>query len=238
MELLEDYQQGSDPEPEYLETRQLISQKYLDGHYDECIALVIDQLTAIADSFIKKTEQPQMPGRVGSMFSHNRTPGTKTRLMHQCNRDGKCKCCDLLVFYLSLLHLTEDTDDINQKLEAVQINEPAKRVPFKALVAWVQLEMYQGRLAQAETLINGYIQSSSHLADPKPPKPVSFDGDKNEDQDSSEDNKTENADVLEHKTNSKNNDSQQTPSFFKGPSSQNSTLNFPKNLDLKRDVSR
>ena len=100
------------------------------------------------------------------------TVATKTRLMHQCNRKADCKCIDLLVFFFTLLHLTEETSQISQKLEAVQIHEPKKRMPFKAFLTWVQLEMYLGRLTDAESLINGYIKDSSHLGDPAPPKPL------------------------------------------------------------------
>ena len=77
--------------------------------------------------------------------------------MHECKRDGECECVDLLVFYITLLHLTGDTSDIKTKLEAVQIQEPQHRLPFKAFLAWVQLEMHLGRLAEAQNLINGYI---------------------------------------------------------------------------------
>ena len=115
------------------------------------------------------------------MFSQNRTSGTKTRLMHQCSRDGDCPCNELIIFYLSLLHLTGDIDNIGLKLNAIQINEPEKRLPFKAFLAWVQLEMYLGRLSEAETLINDYIRSSSHLADPKTPQPLMMQQDSKKD---------------------------------------------------------
>ena len=57
--------------------------------------------------------------------------------MHKGNRDGDSEIADLLVFYISLLHLKEDTSDIGRKLEAVYIHEPRTRLPFKAFLAWV-----------------------------------------------------------------------------------------------------
>ena len=69
--------------------------------------------------------------------------------MLDCKRDSRCDSVDLLVFYITLLHLNHDATDIKLKLEAVQVYEPATRLPFKAFLAWVQLEMYLGRLQQA-----------------------------------------------------------------------------------------
>ena len=69
--------------------------------------------------------------------------------MHECKRDGNCECVDMIVYYITLLHLTGDTDQIKMKLEAVQIHEPEIRLPFRAFLAWVQLEMYLGRLPEA-----------------------------------------------------------------------------------------
>ena len=112
--------------------------------------MVVDKLVAMADSFVS----PEKKQNTGMSFGQARTatassrPG-QTRLMHQCKRDSKCECVDLLVFYITLLHLNNDTSNISLKLEAVQVHEPKTRLPFKAFLAWVQLEMYLGRLEGA-----------------------------------------------------------------------------------------
>ena len=166
------------------EKRKQISKKYIDGHYEECMAMVMDQLLAKADQFVTsgKSTFNSNSNKSGSMmglgsFKATQTvlardrPG-QTRLMNEYKRDADSESIDLLIFYITLLHLTGDTDDIKMKLEAVQIHEPEIRLPFKAFLAWVQLEMYLGRLAEAQNLINGYIKASSHLADPPKLKPL------------------------------------------------------------------
>ena len=70
------------------------------------------------------------------------------------------------------MHLTDQTDNIKQFLEKRFIYEPMTRLPFKAFVTWVQLEIYLNRHEIAQTMINDYISSSTHLADPKPSKPL------------------------------------------------------------------
>ena len=80
--------------------RKLISRKYLDGHYEECLALVIEQLSELADAFIKPNQRMQ-----GTMFGQQSPSYSRqTRFMHNCRREATCKCVDLLVFYFSLLH--------------------------------------------------------------------------------------------------------------------------------------
>ena len=55
------------------------------------------------------------------------------------------------------------------------------RLPFKAFITWVQLEMYLNRHEVAQTMINDYISSSTHLADPKPSKPLLENGNQSDD---------------------------------------------------------
>ena len=103
------------------------------------MAMVIDRLIAMADSFVtpdKNKQSTAMSFGSGRTATAGSRPG-QTRLMHQCKRDSRCECVDLLVFYITLLHLTNDTSDIKLKLEAVQIHEPKTRLPFKAFLAWV-----------------------------------------------------------------------------------------------------
>ena len=55
------------------ETKQLISEKYLEGDYDHCMALVVDQLNSIR-SYINYGQSP-----------HKLTsPRSTTTLLHNC----------------------------------------------------------------------------------------------------------------------------------------------------------
>ena len=63
------------------------------------MALVIDRLENLTESLVKPPLWPQAKGKKAK----------QARLMHKCNRDSDCEIADLLVFYISLLHLKEDT---------------------------------------------------------------------------------------------------------------------------------
>ena len=86
-----------------------------------------------------------------------------------------------MVYFFSLLHLTDQTENIRQRLEKGYIFEPVKRLPFKAFMTWIQLEMYLNRHEVAQELINEYISSSTHLADPKAVKPPLENGNQSDD---------------------------------------------------------
>ena len=45
--------------------------------------------------------------------------------------------------------------------------EPETRVPFEVLVIWTNYLLNKGQFAEAESLIKGYISSSSVLSDAK-----------------------------------------------------------------------
>lgn len=98
-------------EDEQQEKRAKISRAYLDGRYEECLALVIDAMATLSDSFIQPHEHDKPKQTNASMFSISRQPAAqgKTRFMHKCTRQADCDCSPLLVFYFSLLHLTEQT---------------------------------------------------------------------------------------------------------------------------------
>ena len=71
-----------------------------------------------------------------------------------------------------MLHLTNQTDNLRDRLEQGFIYDPARRLPFKAFITWVQLELYLNRHDVAKDLINEYISNSTTLAEPKPTKPL------------------------------------------------------------------
>lgn len=51
--MVEIYPTTKDQEDEQDQKRSNISRAYLDGKYDECLALVIDSLSQLSDSFIQ-----------------------------------------------------------------------------------------------------------------------------------------------------------------------------------------
>ena len=77
-----------------------------------------------------------------------------------------------MIYFLSLLHLTNQTDNLRDRLGQGFIYDPARRLPFKAFITWVQLELYLNRYDVAKDLINEYISNSTTLAEPKPTKPL------------------------------------------------------------------
>ena len=63
------------------------------------MALVIDRLDNLTENLIQPPYWRQAYGKKAK----------QAKLMHKCNRDGDSEIADLLVFYISLLHLKEDT---------------------------------------------------------------------------------------------------------------------------------
>lgn len=90
------------------EKRERISRTYMSGRYEECLALVIDQMKDLAEDFVypEKKDGGSMFGISRAGTSSKTSGNSKMRLMHKCCRREDCDCADLLVFYFSLLHLT------------------------------------------------------------------------------------------------------------------------------------
>lgn len=65
---------------------------------------------------------------------------------------------------------------MKERLESLYVQDAASRLPFKAFVAWVQLELYRRHFQIAEELINNYIMKSTHLADPRPQRRLQANG--------------------------------------------------------------
>jgi hypothetical protein len=130
---------------------ELIQESYIQGDFDECLALTLDHFSGIKNHFDKGTRM------VGSYPT--------TKLVHKCERMASCRCVGLIKYLISVKHQMGGesmADDVRVVLTS-SIFEPELRVPYPAFVCWAKFLIYIQKLDEAEQLIKAYISSSTHL---------------------------------------------------------------------------
>lgn len=119
---------------------QRIELAYMEGDHTRCLALTLDEFSIMGNHYTFKDSQ--------------------SRVQHKCERDPNCKCARLAQYIIALSQ--DSTADI-EPLLAQHMLEPATRLAFPALLAWIKVLVFKERQGDAEELIKAYISASTSL---------------------------------------------------------------------------